>query len=149
MNEAVSYALLIVLGVAIVSSTFVVFNNLQTSLISIAIESEMNRIVEYISSNVLVAYGVILEGANVTITLELPSRIQGYRYFVKFNTSTDGEKQILILIPAKNLSVVKKLSTIDGSITFQGQIDSAQLREMVAIIRASPNSIALEVISSG
>ena len=149
MNEVVSYALLVVLGVAIISSTFVVFNNLQTSLVSVAIENEMNRIIEYVSNNVLFAYGVILEGANITLTLELPSSIQGYRYFIKFNTSTDGEKQITISIPTKNLSVVKELSTIDSSITFQGQIDSMQLGEMVPIIRASPSSIVLEVVSSG
>ena len=90
MNEVVSYALLVVLGVAIISSTFVVFNNLQTSLVSVAIEGEMNRVIEYVSNKVLFAYGIILEGANITLTLELPSSIQGYRYFVKFNTSTDG-----------------------------------------------------------
>ena len=149
MNEVVSYALLVVLGVAIISSTFVVFNNLQTSLISVAIESEMNRVIEYVSDKVLFAYGVILEGANITLTLELPASIQGYRYFVKFNTSTDGEKQITVSIPTKNLIVTKKLSTVDSSITFQGQIDSRQLANMVPIIRASSNSIVLEVVSSG
>jgi len=149
LNEVVSYALLVVLGVAIISSTFVVFNNLQTSLISVAIESEMNRVIEYVSDKVLFAYGVILEGANITLTLELPASIQGYRYFVKLNTSTDGEKQITVSIPTRNLIVTKKLSTVDSSITFQGQIDSRQLANMVPIIRASSNSIVLEVVSSG
>jgi len=149
VNEAISYALLVVLGVAIISSTFVVFNNLQTSLISVAIESEMSRILEYISRNVIFAYRVILEGANVTITLELPSNIQGYRYLVKFNDSVTGEKQITISIPIKNLSAAKRLSTVDSSVTFQGQIDSVQLRDMVPTIRAFPNVIVLEVVSSG
>lgn len=149
MNEVVSYALLVVLGVAIISSTFVVFNNLQTSLASIAVENEVNRIIEYVSDKVLFAYGVILEGANITLTLELPLSIQGYRYFVKFNVSMGGEKQITVSIPSRNLSVVKELSTIGSSIVFQGQIDSIQLGETVPIIRASPNLIVLEVIPSG
>jgi len=149
VNEAVSYALLVVLGVAIISSTFVVFDNLQTSLMSVAIKSEANRVLEYVSRNVLLAYKTALEGANTTITLELPSSIQGCRYYIKFNVSINGEKQIVLLIPVKNLSVIKKLSTIDESILFQGQIDSRQLKEMIPVIRASLNLIVLEVVPSG
>jgi len=149
VNEAVSYALLVVLGVAIISSTFAVFNNLQTSLVSVAIKSEANRVLEYVSRNVLLAYRTVLEGANITITLELPSNIQGYRYYIKFNVSINGEKQIVLLIPTKNLSIIKQLSTIDESIVFQGQIDSRQLKEMIPVIRASPNLIVLEVVPSG
>jgi hypothetical protein len=150
MNEAVGYALLVILGIAIVSSTVIVFNNLQASLASVAVDSEMNRIIEYISDNVLLAYKIVLEGANITLTLELPSSIQGYRYLVEFNTSVDGEKQIVLSIPDKKLSVIKKLCTIDSSITFQGQIDSIDLRRgKTPVITATPGSIVLEVVSGG
>jgi len=150
MNEAVGYALLVVLGIAIVSSTVIMFNNLQASLASVAVDSEMNRIIEYISNNVLLAYKVALEGSNITLTLELPSSIQGYSYTIKFNTSVDGVKQIVLSISTKKLSVIKKLNTIDGSITFQGQIDSVDLRRgKIPVITATPGSIVLEVVSGG
>ena len=150
MNEAVGYALLVVLGIAIVSSTVMIFNNLQASLVSVAIESEASRIIEYISDNVLLAYKVVLEGANITLTLELPSSIQGYHYIIEFNTSVGGERQIILSIPTKNLSIIKKLNTMDSSIVFQGQVDSLDLiRGKTPVITATPSSIVLEVVSGG
>ncbi|RLG58671.1 MAG: hypothetical protein DRN88_00140 [Candidatus Hydrothermarchaeota archaeon] len=158
--NTITFLMLVLLGISLVSLSFFVFENLKESQAKVSARESLNEITSYVASVVVDAY----EQANknfftsetqpvVNISINLPRKVGGKRYYVKLegdnmtvvgNFATTNISSGIEKIFAETADgVVQSYSFLPYNLTGGGEIDSFGTAHYVQIFRFNDTLVVI------